>query len=165
MLQTDKFEVFITNTPGIIIPETTALLFLDVGYSRVAIKAFFKQAEILFHGKIHHSKGSYTIGFGKRYQKELGVTKEDSFKLQLSEDQTIYGVEMPEAFNAVLESDWDAMERFELLTPGKKRSLIYYVKRFKNVETQIDKVITISENLKMGITDQKELIKKLKARW
>lgn len=160
MLQSSKFEVTIFGTHGILIPLSIALQFINAGQTRVAIKGFFKTSEIFFHGKLRLQKEIYILSFGKRYQKALGVSIEDSFKLQLFEDTSKYGVEMPESFEAVLKNDWEAMEQFENLTSGKKRSLIYYIKRFKNVQTQIDKALIISENLKMRITDQKQLIKK-----
>lgn len=66
---------------------------------------------------------------------------------------------MPEEFQAVLDSDLEAYERFEKLIVGKKRSLIYLILRIKNSQTRIGKALIISENIKMGITDQRELIK------
>jgi len=154
MLTSQKFKVSLVGTHGLVIPEVIARSFVDEGHSRIAIKAFFGGNEISFHGKLHQYLGRFLISFGKRYQKELGF-----FELQLIENTSKYGVEMPEEFQAVLDSDLEAYERFEKLTVGKKRSLIYLILRIKNSQTRIGKALIISENIKMGITDQRELIK------
>ncbi|MEM7085739.1 MAG: YdeI/OmpD-associated family protein [Bacteroidota bacterium] len=159
MLVSAKFKVSIDGTHSVVIPDKIAQPFRDAGHSRVALKASFNDRKVLFHGKLHFYKNRYLISFGKRYQKELGVDRTDEFMLQLSEDQSKYGVEMPEEFQAVLDSDPLAFEGFELLTDGKKRSLIYYISRFKSSQTRIDKALIISENIKLGVTDGKELIK------
>ncbi len=66
---------------------------------------------------------------------------------------------MPEEFQAVLDSDPEAMQIFEGFTQGKQRSLIYYILRFKNSQTRIDKALIITENMKMGITHGPDLVK------
>ena len=159
MLSSPKFEVKIEGTHGLLVPEIIAQPFVDAKHSRVALKAYFEGREIAFHGKLHFYSGRYMISFGKRYQKQLGVDRSDFFELQLFEDTSEYGVEMPEEFKVVLETDEEAHECFRKLTDGKKRSLIYYITRFKNSQTRIDKALVISENMKMGITDQRELVK------
>ena len=159
MLTSQKFEVSLVGTHGLLIPDVVARYFVAEGHSRVAIKAFFDGNEISFHGKLHQYLGRFLISFGKRYQKELGVSPSDFFELQLMENTSKYGVEMPEEFQAVLDIDLEAFEGFEKLTDGKKRSLIYHILRIKNSQTRIDKALIISENIKLGITDQRELIK------
>lgn len=162
MLQSSKFEVIIEGTHSLIVPDAIAVPFQESGHSRVAVLAFHQEKSISFHGKLHNYKECFVISFGKRYQKELGVSKGDFFMLQLLEDTTKYGVEMPEELSAVLESDPYAQEKFELLTDGKKRSLIYHIIRIKNSQTRIDKALLISENLKSNCTDVKSLIKPIR---
>lgn len=159
MLTSEPFEVTISGTHGVHIPEKHILPFVEAGHKRIKLVASFQGREIVFYGAIHKYEGNYLISFGKRYQKELGVDKTDCFQLQLFENDTKYGVEMPEEFRAVLESDPEASEGFERLTDGKKRSLIYYIARFKSSQLKIDKALIISENIKLGITDGRELIK------
>jgi hypothetical protein len=158
IMTSNKFYVTITGTHGVIIPESEIKPFVEAGNKRIRMSAWYEDKKIDFHGAIHRYQGNYTISFGKRYQKVLGVSTKDYFELQLFEDDSKYGVEMPEEFSAVLESDPEAFEQFERLTDGKKRSLIYYVLRFKNSQTRIDKALVIADNLKLGITDQKELL-------
>lgn len=160
-ISTPKFPVHITGTHGIVIPEEYAIPFLEIGQKRVQIKAFFKGNSIDFHGAIQKYQGQYFISFGKRYQKELGVFPTDFFEFQFIENTTEYGVEIPDAMKEVMDSDPEGLSYFKKLTDGRKRGLIYYVKRFKNEQTQVDKSLMIFENLKRGITDPRELIKPL----
>lgn len=159
ILVSPTFEVSIEGTHALVIPDVIAAPFIKAKQNRVAFKAFFEGNEIFFHGKLHRYQNRYVISFGKRYQKELGIAKNDLFTLQLIENTSKYGVEMPEELQAVLESDLEAFECFERLTDGKKRSLIYIIRRIKNSQTRIDKALIISENLRMGVTDLRELTK------
>ncbi len=133
--------------------------FLDKGIKRVKAKASFEGKEMEFHGALQKRNGNYYMMFGKRYQKELGIFPNDYFQLQFFEDDSKYGVDMPEEFDAVLLSDYDAYQIFETLTPGKQRGLIYAISRYKNSQTRIDKSILICENLKRGIRNPMELLK------
>lgn len=166
MLTSKRFEVHLsgampsTGSPTVIIPDEIATAFAKAGHKRIAVKAFYEDRSLHFHGTLHFYKEQYLISFGKRYQKELGIFPSDYFELQLQEDTSKYGVDVPESLQAVMDSDPEGFELFEKLTPGKKRSLIYYVSRFKTPQTQVDKALTIFENLKMGITDYRELVKK-----
>lgn len=159
ILSSQPFEVTIEGTHSLVVPDGEAKKFASQGLKRVRLKASYEGRELNFHGALHHYQGRYLISFGKRYQKQLGVLVNDYFTLQLFEDTSKYGVEMPEEFQAVLESDPEAMERFEAFTPGKQRSLIYYIQRFKSQQTRIDKALMVTENMKMGITDTRLLVK------
>ena len=66
---------------------------------------------------------------------------------------------MPEELQAVLEADPEAFEIFESFTEGKIRSLIYTIARYKNSQTRIDKSIVLTENLRRGIRDPRDLFK------
>ncbi|RFN60144.1 YdeI/OmpD-associated family protein [Marixanthomonas ophiurae] len=155
-----RFEVTVEDTHAIYLPEEIVSPFLKEKNTRVKVKAFFESNEIEFHAALRKRLGRYVITFGKRYQKELGIFPSDYFQMQLYEDTTKYGVVMPKEMEAVFESDPEASETFENFSDGKKRSLIYYVKRFKMPQTRINKALLISENIKMGIIDQRELVKK-----
>ncbi len=160
-LISERFTVHVEGTHAVIIPDDVGCAFAKAGHARVAVKAYFEGNELDFHGKLHFYKEQYLISFGKRYQKALGVFPTDFFELQLLEDKSKYGVEVPASLQAVLDSDPKGAAIFESLTPGRKRGLIYYVSRFKTAQTQIDKSLIIFENLKRGIRDPKEIIKPL----
>lgn len=97
--------------------------------------------------------------FSKAKQKELGVEMNDIITIQLFEDTSKYGVEPCEEFEAVMLTDYDACTIFEALTPGKKRSIIYAIGRYKYSQTRIDKTLLFTQNLKRGIFDQKLWLK------
>ncbi|MHA7057704.1 YdeI/OmpD-associated family protein [Aquimarina sp. M1] len=126
----------------------------------MVIKIQFQDVSIRFHAALLKRKDQFSFMFSKKKQQQLGVFPNDYFRVQLVEDTSKYGVEIPEELEAVLESDPEASEIFESFTDGMKRSLIYYVLGFKNSQTRLDKALIITENLKMGIKDKKQLIKK-----
>ncbi|WGD34998.1 YdeI/OmpD-associated family protein [Olleya sp. YS] len=154
------FEVTLADQYSIIIPEKYVQPFLDKHLSRVKIKASHNEHSIDYHAALKKEKtGLIRTYFSKAKQKELGIYINDYFTVQLFEDQSKYGVEMPESLDAVLLSDYEAFKIFESLTPGKQRSIIYTIKRLKNVQKQVDKSIIMTDNLKRGITDLKLLFK------
>lgn len=159
-MQSPIFEITVrTNSHALEIPEGIATPFLEKNLKRVKAVASFNRKELAFHGAIQKRNSNYYMTFGKRYQKELGVFPNDYFQLQFFEDDSKYGVEVPEEFEAVLESDPEAYQIFESFTRGKQRGLIYGIARYKNRLIRIDKTLMICENLKKGIRDNKELFK------
>lgn len=68
-------------------------------------------------------------------------------------------MEMPEVWLEVIESDHEAAEAFEKLTPGKKRSILHMVSSAKRMETQINRALKIAENIKMGVTNPRDFMK------
>ena len=159
-MQSRHFEVTISHGHSLVIPEDIAEDFLEAGHTRVKVLAHFQNNSVEFHAAVQKDQiGRYRITFGRSLQRELGVFTNDYFSLQFLEDQTKYGVEIPEEMEAVLFSDPVALEAFESLTAGRKRSLIYAVKKYKNSQTRIDKSLLLCENLKRGITDLKLLFK------
>ena len=121
--------------------------------------ATFQGERISFHAAIQKREGKYVMMFGKNYQKTLGIFPNDILQLQFLEDDSKYGVVLPEEFEAVLFSDPDAYDLFETLTPGRKRGLIYAIARYRNSQTRIDKTLQLCERLKRGIRDPRELLK------
>ena len=57
-----------------------------------------------------------------------------------------------------MESDPEAFAIFETFTDGKKRSLIYFVKRFTVSQTRIDKSLLIADRLKLGVRNTRDLV-------
>ncbi|GAA0872103.1 hypothetical protein GCM10009117_12500 [Gangjinia marincola] len=159
MLKTDSFQLQLFNTYTLIFPQEIIQPFLDQKQQRVKVNASFGEKHIEFYGALQKRKGEYRMMFSKAKQKELGIEIGDTLTLQLFEDTSKYGVEMPEEFEAVLMSDHEAYELFESLTDGFKRSLIYYILRQKGEQKRVDKALIITENLKRGIRDRREITK------
>lgn len=133
--------------------------FVDKGHKRVKVVASFEDKSISFHAALQKRQGRYFMMFSKNNQKTLGIFPNDYFQLQFFEDTSKYGVDVPEEFEAVMLSDYEAYQIFENLTIGKKRGIIYMISRYKNSQTRIDKSILLCENLKRGIRDAKDLLK------
>ncbi len=159
-LKSKPFEISITGSYySLLLPMDIIQPFLDQNIKRVKAKAAFEGKELQFHGALQKRHGNYYMMFGKRYQKELGIFPNDYFQLQFFEDDSKYGVEMPEELDAVLLSDYEAFRIFDSFTDGKKRGIIYAIARYKNAQTRIDKSLLICENLKRGVRYNPDLLK------
>jgi hypothetical protein len=160
VLKSPVFEISVTGSYySLALPEHIIKPFLVKNLKRVKVKASFEGKELWFHGAIQKRNDNYYMMLGKRYQKELGIFPNDYFQIQFFEDDSKYGVELPEEFEAVMSSDYEAFKIFESLTAGRKRGLIYAIARYKNSQTRIDKTILLCENLKLGIRDPREMLK------
>lgn len=160
MLKSKPFEIAITGSYySLLLPEDVIRPFLKRNLKRVKVRATFDGKVLDFHGAIQKRHGQHYMMFGKRYQKELGIFPNDYFQLQFFEDDSKYGVEMPEELDAVLLSDYEAFKIFDSFTSGKKRGIIYMIARYKNSQTRIDKSILVCENLKRGIRHNSDLLK------
>ncbi len=160
LLKSPVFKITLTaNYYALLLPEAIIGPFLAKNKKRVRAVARYENKELEFFGAIQKRHGDHFMMFGKRYQKVLGLFPNDIFELQFFEDTSKYGVEVPEEFEAVMLSDYDAFQLFESLTPGKQRGLIYAIARYKNSQIKIDKTLLICENLKRGIRNPMELLK------
>jgi len=139
-LKSEVFEIAITGSYySLQLPEAIVIPFLKKQLKRVKATATFEGKELHFHAAIQNRNGNFYMMFGKRYQKELGVFPNDYFQLQLFEDDSKYGVEMPEEMRAVLSSDPQAQQIFESLSDGKKEvlsTLLLAIKTRKHVSTE-----------------------------
>ncbi|SHI62722.1 YdeI/OmpD-associated family protein [Aquimarina spongiae] len=160
-MSTLAFETHLHSGHTFILPDKIAHNFLDQGYKRVIVTILFDDRSTSFHAAIQKFNNQYHITFNKANQKKMKIFPSDYFTVELTEDTSKYGVEMPEEFDAVLQSDPEAFEIFESLTDGKKRSLIYFILKIKNSQNRINKALIITENLKRGIRNAQELIKKI----
>ena len=161
MLKSHVFEVTIKGKHTIVLPKDVVQPFLDNGLSRVQVHAEFGDKEIYFHAAILGWQGNHIITFGKKNQKVLGVFPNDYFTIQLLEDLSKYGADMPEELEAVLASDPEAFHIFERLTAGKKRSIIYMIGRYASPQTRINKALILCRNLRAGVRITRELLKSI----
>jgi len=160
-MKSQIFETTLQASHNVLIPLEIATPFISNNHKRVIVQIQYQETSVQYHAALQKRKDRYFVMLSKKYQKQVGIFPNDYFQIQLFEDTSKYGVAMPEEFQAVLQSDYEASEIFESLTDGKKRSLIYYILGFKNSQTRIDKALIITENLKVGIRDNRQLIKKL----
>ena len=161
MLKSDTFEVSLADKQSVILPIQYIEPFIKDKHKRVKVRASFEGKSITFHAQLKYEKtGLHRIYFSKAKQKELGVFNNDYFTIEIFEDTSKYGVEMSEELEAVLLSDYEAFTIFEGLTPGKQRSIIYAISRYKSPQTRVDKALLLCNNLKRGVKDPKLWIKK-----
>ena len=158
-MESPVFEVSVKGMHSIIVPDEIIVPFIERGHSRVKVKASFESKTIEFFAAVRKYHGKFTMMFSKNKQKELGLLPNDYFQMQFFEDTSKYGVEVPEEFEAVLLSDYEAYQIFESFTKGKQRGIIYMITRFKDSQKKIDKTLVLCENLKRGIRDNKDLLK------
>ncbi len=163
MVTSKQFTVGLLDKFHLYIPEEIYKPFADAKHSRVKLVATFNNTSIEFYAAIKKDKntGDYVFMFSKQKQKALGVVLNDYLELQIFEDTSKYGVDMPEELEAVLLTDYEAYQLFESFTPGKQRSIIYAILRIKNSQSRIDKSLILCENLKRGVTDPRLFLKPL----
>ncbi|NNE32713.1 MAG: YdeI/OmpD-associated family protein [Winogradskyella sp.] len=160
MLKSKPFEISLSNKMRIVLPNEHILDFITRNEKRIRVVTKFEKKSIEFYAALKKDKtGLYYIYFSKAKQKELGIFQNDYFTLQIFEDTSKYGVEMSEELQAVLLTDFEAFQIFENLTPGRKRSLIYAISRYKSPQTRVDKALILTQNLKKGIKDPKLWLK------
>ncbi|PWG06414.1 YdeI/OmpD-associated family protein [Polaribacter aquimarinus] len=161
MITTKQFTLIHTDIYNIFISKEIFEPFADQKMSRVKVKTNHQNKTIEFYAAVKKDKmsGDYKMMFSKQKQKELELSLGDEFTIQLFEDTSKYGVDMPEELEAVLMSDYDAYTIFESLTKGKQRSIIYGVLRFKSSQQKIDKALIMCENLKRGNHDPIKMFK------
>jgi CRISPR/Cas system-associated exonuclease Cas4 (RecB family) len=113
-----------------------------------------------FHGAIQFSKklGHY-IHFSKARIKSIGLIPNELIHVEVKKDSSTYQFAICEEFKAVFETDELAQAKFGKLSDGKKRGLIHYVNSAKRVETRINRALKLADNLKLNITDPRQLIK------
>lgn len=161
MIQSPPFEAKLSSMHSFLIPTAIAGMFREQGHDRVKVLVRFEGKEISYHAALRPIKGNFPVMLNKPNQNYLGLFPNDYFEVRLCEDNTRYGVDLPEEFTAVMKSDPEAQEVFDTLSTGKQRGLIYMILRYKNSQTRIDKTLCLCENLKRGIHDPKELLRPL----
>lgn len=160
-MESPVFEVSVKGMHSIIVPDKIAVPFVELGHSRVKVKASFESKTIEFFAAVRKYQGQFIMMFSKNKQKELGLLPNDYFHMQFFEDTSEYGMDVPEEFEAVLLSDYHAYQIFESFTKGKQRGIIYMITRIKDSQRKIDKTLILCENLKRGIRENKELLKSI----
>ena len=159
MMESPVFEVSLHGTYGIVLPERIVAPFLEAGQKRVEVFARHAANEVRFHAALQKRKGLYRLIFGKRHQKELGIFPNDFFKIQLREDQTEFGVEIPEELGETFRQWPEAYKAFLDLTEGSKRSVIYAISRYRTPQTRVEKALQVGERLVQGVRKPRDLFK------
>ena len=92
--------------------------------------------------------GERLLVFGQDYLRTCGATFGDVVTVELGPDPAPDRLDLGEAFEAVLAGDAAAAERFYALTPGRQRSLAYYVTSAKRPETREARALDLARKLR-----------------
>ncbi len=93
-------------------------------------------------------KGSGYITINKKRLAEASLKTGDKVEITLELDNSKYGMKMPDELSELLKQDKEADQRFHALTPGKQRTIIYYILNVKRSQSRIDRAIMMMNNLK-----------------
>ena len=110
--------------------------------------------------------GEHFINVNKENRKKLKWRIGEIRSIELRQDQSKYGLDMPEELAELLNIDEEGNDVFHQLTPGKQRNLIYIAGKPKTSATRLKKSIIIIDYLKSvnGKLDFKELNQAFKDR-
>lgn len=94
------------------------------------------------------TKEGFCIVVNKKIREKLGIGDGSRVKVELTRDESQYGLPMPEEFAEVLKQDPFGNKLFHALTPGKQRTMLYYIGKVKDVDKRIHTCLVIVEHLK-----------------
>ena len=97
----------------------------------------------------HDGLGGWVIFLHKVYFKKYNLKHKQEVSVRIEADTSKYGMPVPPEFEEVLIQDPEALAKFELLTPGMQRSLIYYVAQVKTSDIRLRRAIVIAEHIKI----------------
>lgn len=148
-----KFKSTLTRSTGeyggqyFPVPERVARKFeLKNGTRRVVCTA---NGELTFQcAVLPHKKVGFYIGTNKSIRDTLQIQPGDKVALELIEDESRYGFPMPDELREVLRQDPAGDALFHALTPGKQRSILYFVGKLKDVDRRIHTALAFVEHLK-----------------
>jgi hypothetical protein len=108
--------------------------------------------------------GAFFVMVNKTVRTRLGIEAGDTVSVEIEKDESKYGMPMPEELQEVLDQDTDGDRMFHALTPGKQRSMLYYIGKFKDVDRRIHTSLIFLEHLKRnnGKLDHAKLQEELK---
>ena len=114
---------------------------------------------LTLHAAIMPHGNGWVMSMNKTNLKKLGLKVGSPVQVNMRQDDSEFGLPMPEELSEVLEQDALAKSYFDALTAGKKRSLIHLVIGVKNVDKRIERAFMIAEHLKdrRGIIKANEL--------
>lgn len=90
----------------------------------------------------------FYIIVNKKRRADLGLNVGDFVEVRLQRDDSKYGMPMPEELKEVLNQDPEGDRLFHALTPGKQRSMLYFIGKFKDIDRRIHTALSLVEHLK-----------------
>lgn len=117
-----------------------------------------------YHCALLPSGDEFYIIVNKKKRDSLGIAAGDKVDVRLERDESKYGLPMPPEIKEVLRQDKQGNKLFHALTPGKQRSMIYWLTRTKDIDRRIHETLIFIEHLKQncGNIDGKRLQEEMK---
>lgn len=108
-----------------------------------------------FNCSLFPSKGNYFIMLSKKLREKLRLEVGDTVSMELTKDESKYGMPMPEEFAEVLRQNAEGDRLFNALSPGNQRLMLKLVVFVKDVDKRIARSLVGIELLKQmnGIFD------------
>lgn len=108
--------------------------------------------------------GNFYIMVNKAKRTRLGIAAGDKISVELTPDESKYGLPMPKEFKEILRQDPEGDRLFHALPPGTQRSLLYGIGVRKDIDQRIHVGLVILEHLKEngGKIDRKTIQEDLK---
>lgn len=108
--------------------------------------------------------GIYYVMVNKEKRERLGLGAGDKVTVEIVADESEFGMPMPEELQEVLNQDPEGDKHFRGLKDGAKRSMMYYIGKFKDVDRRIHAALIFVEHLKNneGKLDRRTLASELK---
>jgi hypothetical protein len=88
-------------------------------------------------GLNHLGDGNFFIILNSKNLKTINKTKGDKLVFELQEDPDPLGIKIPEVLEVLFQQDEELKAKFEILSAGKKRSVIHSISRIKEIDKQI----------------------------
>jgi hypothetical protein len=92
--------------------------------------------------------GEFTIVVNKERRKKLGIVTGDKISVEIAADESEHGMPMPEELEEVLAQDPEGQTAFEAMTPGKRRSMMFYIGKIKDIDLRIHTALIFVEHIK-----------------
>lgn len=92
--------------------------------------------------------GEFTIVVNKERRKKLGITAGDKISVEIAADESEHGMPMPEELEEVLNQDPDGQTAFYSMTPGKRRSMMFYIGKIKDIDRRIHTALIFVDHIK-----------------
>lgn len=119
------------------------------------LKKFNKRVWVEINNTLKWQGGIVALGEGEGYitlstarMKKLGVHFGEKVNVTIQPDNSEYGMEMATEFEAVLQNDSEAEERFLKLKKGLQRYMLYYTLQVKSSDKRLERSIMMLNNLK-----------------
>jgi len=90
----------------------------------------------------------FCIVVNKKVREKLGIVEGSKVKVELTKDESKYGLPMPKELKEVLRQDREGNKLFHALTAGRQRTILYYIGKHKDIDRRIHMSLVVIDHLK-----------------